>query len=72
MEPEEFADFPFTLAAHAWAGGTGFPPIRVVLTPPAAAHPLRFHCASTALPLRWLKLGKTGNHLFPGGRYLWF
>jgi hypothetical protein len=25
---------------------------RVVLTPPAAAHPLRFHCASTALPLR--------------------
>ena len=37
--------------------------IRVVLTPLAAAHPLRFHCAATALPLRWLKLGKIGNHL---------
>jgi hypothetical protein len=36
----------------------------VVLTPLAAAHPLRFHCAATALPLRWLKLGKIGNHLF--------
>ena len=30
----------------------------------SAALPLRFHCAVGTLAARWLKWGKTGNHLF--------
>jgi hypothetical protein len=37
-----------------------------------AAHPLRIRCAAGTQAARWLKWGKTGNHLFPGGRSLWF
>jgi hypothetical protein len=34
----------------------------------SAAHPLRIRCAAGTQAARWLKWGKTGNHLFPGGR----
>ena len=44
--------------------------IRVVLTPTSAAHSLRIRCAAGTQVARWLKWGKTGNHLFLVGIFV--